>query len=39
LGYITTLRWLHELNCALWVPRPWPERQNEQERKAFLEEL
>jgi transposase len=39
LGYSTTLRWLHDLNYELRVPRPWPERQNEQERKAFLEEL
>ena len=39
LGYRTTIRWLHELNFHLRVPQPWPERQNEQERKAFLEEL
>lgn len=39
LGYRTTIRWLHELNFHLRVPRPWPERQNEQERKAFLEQL
>ena len=39
LGYSTTLRWLHELNYELRVPQPWPERQNEQERKAFLEQL
>ena len=38
LGYRTTIRWLHELNFNLRVPRPWPERQNEQERKAFLEQ-
>lgn len=38
-GYSTTLRWLHELNFHLRVPQPWPERQNEQERKQFLEEL
>ena len=39
LGYSTTLRWLHELNYHLRLPQPWPERQNEEERKAFLEEL
>ena len=39
LGYSTTLRWLHELNYQLRVPRPWPEGQDEQQRKAFLEEL
>lgn len=39
LGYSTALRWLHELNYELRVARPWPERQNEEERKAFLEEL
>jgi transposase len=39
LGYSTTVRWLHELNFHLRVPQPWPERQNEEERKAFLEEL
>lgn len=39
LGYSTTVRWLHELNFHLRVPQPWPERQNEDQRKAFLEEL
>lgn len=39
LGYSTTLRWLHELNFHLRVPRPWPERQNEADRKTFQEEL
>jgi transposase len=39
LGYSTTVRWLHELNFHLRVPQPWPERQNEAQRKAFLEEL
>lgn len=36
LGYRTVIRWLHQLNFHLRVPRPWPERQNEQERQAFL---
>jgi len=39
LGYRTTIRWLHELNFHLRFPRPWPERQNEEERQAFLERL
>ena len=39
LGYSTTLRWLHELNFHLRVPRPWPERQNEEQRNVFVEEL
>ena len=39
LGYRTAVRWLHELNFHLRVPQPWPERQNEEERKQFLEEL
>jgi transposase len=39
LGYSTTVRWLHELNYQLRLPRPWPQRQNEQQRKAFLEQL
>lgn len=39
LGYSTTLRWLHELNYQLRVPQSWPERQNDDKRQAFLEEL
>jgi len=39
LGYRTTIRWLHELDYHLRVPRPWPERQNEQQRKEFKELL
>jgi transposase len=38
-GYRSTLRWLHELNYHRRVPRPWPERQNEQDRRRFLEQL
>ena len=37
LSYRTVINYLHELNYNLRVPRPWPERQNEEERKAFLE--
>jgi hypothetical protein len=39
LGYRTTIRYLHELNYHLRVPQRWPERQDEAERAAFLEEL
>jgi len=39
LGYSTVVRWLHQLNYNLRVPRPWPERQNEQEREAFAKQL
>lgn len=39
LGYRTVIRWLHELDYHLRVPRPWPERQNEQERQQFKEFL
>ncbi len=39
LGYGTAVRWLHELDFHLRVPQPWPERQNEEERKRFVEEL
>ena len=38
-GYSTTVRWLHELNFHLRVPQPWPERQNEEQRRVFGEEL
>lgn len=39
LGYRTTIRWLHELNFHLRVPRPWPERQNEEQREQFRHQL
>ncbi|MEO6183298.1 MAG: IS630 family transposase [Verrucomicrobiota bacterium] len=39
LGYRTTVRWLHELDFHLRVPRLWPERQDEEKRKVFLEQL
>lgn len=39
VGYSTVVRWLHEQNFALKVPRPWPNRQDEEVRKAFLERL
>lgn len=39
LGYRTTLRWLHQLDFNLRVPRPWPERQDPEQREAFKEKL
>jgi transposase len=38
LGYSTTIRYLHELGYNLRVLRPWPERQDEEQRERFLEE-
>jgi len=37
IGYSTTLRYLHQLGYNLRVPRPWPDRQDEEARTAFLE--
>ena len=39
VGYSTTVRYLHELGYNLRVPRPWPERQNQEQRNAFLDQL
>ena len=39
LGYRTTIRYLHELDYNLRVPQRWPERQDEAQRAAFLEQL
>jgi transposase len=39
LGYRTAVRWLHELDFHLRVPRLWPERQEEEPRRIFLEQL
>lgn len=36
MGYSTTVR---ELGYNLRVPRPWPERQNEEQGHAFLDQL
>jgi transposase len=38
-GYSTLLRWMHEKDCRLKVPQPWPDRQDEQERQLFMEKL
>jgi transposase len=35
VGYRTVIRWLHEVNYALKVPRPWPDRQDQALRQAF----
>ena len=37
--YSTTVRYLHELSYNLRMPLPWPERQNEEQLNAFLEQL
>lgn len=39
LGYRTAIRWLHQLDFNLRVPQPWPERQNQEQREAFNQEL
>jgi transposase len=39
LSYRTVIRYLHELDYNLRVPRPWPDRQDEEERNAFVERL
>ena len=39
VGYRTVIRWLHENNFRLKVPQPWPDRQDEGLRQAFVERL
>ena len=39
LGYRTVVRWLHEQDFRLKVPQPWPDRQNEELRTAFIDRL
>jgi transposase len=36
VGYSTVIRWLHDHNFRLKVPQPWPDRQDEEARKAFV---
>jgi transposase len=36
-GYSTLMRWIHEEGFRLKVPRPWPDGQDEEKRKAFVE--
>lgn len=38
-GYRTVVRWLHEHDFRLKVPQPWPDRQDEAQRQAWLEGL
>lgn len=38
-GYSTVVRWLHDQNYRQRIPRPWPDRQDEEQRKAHLTEL
>lgn len=39
MGYSTVLRWLHEMDFRLKVPQPWPDRQDDAARQAFVERL
>jgi len=39
VGYRTVIDYLHQLDYNLRVPRPWPERQNEEQRAAFVEQV
>lgn len=39
VGYRTVVRWLHEEGFRLKVPQPWPDRQNEEARAAFVERV
>lgn len=39
LGYSTTVRYLHEQDYKLKVPRPWPLKQDEELREAFCVKL
>ncbi len=35
-GYSTLMRWIHEEGFRLKVPRPWPDGQDEEKRKAIV---
>lgn len=39
VGYRTVVRWLHEEGFRLKVPQPWPDRQDEAAREAFVKEV
>ena len=39
LGYRTVIRYLHELNYNLRFPQRWPERQDQELRAQFVEDL
>lgn len=39
VGYSTLVRWLHDNDFRLKVPQPWPDRQDEEQRQAFVQRL
>lgn len=39
VGYSTVIRWLHDKDFRLKVPQPWPDRQDEEQRRAFVERV
>ena len=39
IGYSTVVRWLHEQDFRLKVPQSWPERQDEVQRAAFVQQV
>ena len=39
VGYSTVVRWLHEQDFRLKVPRSWPQGQDESLRQAFVEQV
>ena len=39
ISYSSVVRWLHEENFSLKIPRPWPGKQDEDARKAFKDRL
>jgi len=39
IGYSTVQRWLRERGFRLKVPQPWPDRQDEELRAAFVDRL
>ena len=39
IGYSTLMRWAHEKGFRLKVPQPWPDRQNEEDRVEFVEQI
>jgi transposase len=39
LGYSTSQRWLYKRGFRLKVPRSWPDRQDPEKRKSYLERL
>lgn len=39
IGYSTVQRWIRQRGFRLKVPQPWPDRQDEELREAFVDEL